>query len=92
MRYLFKKKSGAAGGLIAGVIGGVIGVVVLAKVAIALWPTFVGTNTDVAALTQTDAGTETLQAIWPIVIVVVGIGIAAGAIFWALRKFGVMKI
>lgn len=89
-KFLTKPRQGKMG-LVAGIIGGVIGIVVLAKVAVAMWPTFVGTGTDVAALTQTDAGTETLQAIWPIVIVVVGIGIAAGAIFWALRKFGVMS-
>jgi len=69
----------------------VIGIVVVGTVVAALWGTLAGTDTSIQALTQTDAGTSTLQTMWPIVLVIIGIGIAAGAVMWALRKFNVMK-
>lgn len=91
LKKWFSPKPGAAMSIVGAVVGGVIGIIVLAKLAVALWPTLAATGTDVAALTQTDAGTEMLQGIWPIVLVVVGVGLAAGAIFFVLRKFGVMR-
>ena len=67
-----------------------IGVLVIGTVVVALWPTITGTNTSVAALTQTDTGTKTLQSFWPIIITVVGVGIGAGVILWVLRKFDII--
>jgi hypothetical protein len=65
----------------------IMGVVILGALVVALWPTFVGTDTDVQALVGTDAGTEFLQVVWPIVLIAVGIGLGAGVVFWVLRKF-----
>lgn len=56
-----------------------------------IWPLMVGTDTAVQALTETDSATTTLQTFWPVVLLVGGIGIAAGAIFFVLRRVGVMK-
>lgn len=77
-------------GMIQAVVSVILIVIVLGALIPALWPKFSETATNIAALTQTDAGTETLQSLWPIALVVVGIGIAAGIVFMALHKFGVM--
>jgi len=73
------------------VISVTVGVVVIGAVIVALWPTITGTNTSVQALTQTDAGTTTMKALWPIAIIVIGIGVAAGVVIWACEKFGLMR-
>lgn len=77
-------------GIVKAVIGVMMVVVVLGAAIPALWPTFTGSADDIAALTQTDAGTTMLQTMWPIALVIIGIGIAAGIIFLALREFGII--
>ena len=84
-----KSEVGAFG--VGSIVGVMVGVVVIGTIVVALWDTFVGTDTAVQALVGTDAGTTTLKAMWPIVLVVVGIGVAAGVVMWALRKFGVLN-
>lgn len=75
---------------IGAVISVTIGIVVIGALVVALWPTITGTNTSIQALTQTDAGTTTMKAIWPIALIVIGVGIGAGLIIWAARHFGLM--
>ncbi len=77
--------------MVSGAVVLLIGIVLLAKLVVGLWPTLAETDTDIQALTSTDIGTTSLQTMWPIVLMVVGIGIAVGAIFMALRKSGIMK-
>ena len=72
------------------VISVTVGIVVIGAILVALWPTITGTNTSVQAMTQSDAGTTTLKALWPIAIIVIGIGVAAGVVIWACEKFGLM--
>lgn len=69
-------------------IGGAVGLVILGTVVPVVWPLIAGTDTDIQAMTGTDAGTTTIQAFWPILLVVCGLGIAAGIIYFGLRKFG----
>lgn len=64
--------------------------VVLGALVPVLWPLFVGTDTDVQAMTETDDATVFLQTLWPIILIVVGLGFVAGLVFYALRKFKVM--
>lgn len=52
-----------------------------------LWPMFVGTDTDIQAMTETDDATVFLQTVWPIVLLVMGIGVGAGLIYYGVRKF-----
>jgi hypothetical protein len=74
----------------AGIVGGIVGIVVIGAVVSAMWGTFQSSGTSIAALTQTDAGTTTLKALWPVVIVVGGVGLGVAGIMYALKKFGVM--
>ena len=77
--------------LISGIIVAVILVSILGSVVVAMWPTLLGSNTGIQALTQTDAGTTTLKGVWPIVLVIVGAGVGVGVILFCLKQFGLMK-
>ena len=73
------------------IVGVILLVVVLGAIIPALWPTMTSTDTDIQALNATGStATSFLQTIWPIVLLVIGIGVAAGLVFYALRKFGVL--
>ena len=90
-RFYLDRTKENMNGKMKGILGGIIAIVVLfiviGKAVPALWPSFIGSGTDVAALTQTDAATTTLQDFWPIALLVVGIGIAVGLIFAAIKHF-----
>ena len=85
------------------ILGAIITVaVVLIVIATAfpiVWPMVVtsGYNItgDVAAnvtgMTGTDAGTTTVQGFWPLILLMVGIGIAIGLIVYAIRQFKILK-
>ena len=76
-------------GIIKRIISALLVIAVLGYVLPALWPLMQDT-TD--AITGLSGGTETdiLKAIWPIALIIIGIGIAAGVIFFALKQFGVI--
>jgi hypothetical protein len=75
---------------IAGIVTVAVGVTVVGAIVVALWPTIIGTNTSIQALTQTDVGTKTMQSLWPIVLIGVGVGVSAGLILYILHKMGLM--
>lgn len=77
-------------GMVKQVVAVIVMIVVLGTLIPVLWPMMTDTSADIAALNGTDAGTGFMKTAWPIVLVIIGIGIAAGLIFFALRKFGVM--
>lgn len=54
-------------------IGVVVMFVVIGTIVAALWSTFVGTDTAIQALTETDDATVLLQALWPIALLVAGV-------------------
>lgn len=69
----------------------VLSIVLLGALVPVLWPLFVGTDTDIQAMTETDDATVLFQTIWPIALLVIGVALAAGVVFYALRKFKVMS-
>ena len=75
----------------------VLGVILIAVVIAALLPVLLpllfDSIGDIDAITHEDAGAELalLKTIWPIVVMVIIIGIAAGLVFFALKRFGVIK-
>ena len=71
------------------VIGVILVIIVLGALLPVLWPMLVDTDTDIQAIEGGGAITGFLQAMWPIALIVVGIGIGAGIIYYALKKFGV---
>lgn len=75
------------------VLGVILIAVVVGTLLPVLLPLLFDTIGEVDAITHEDAGAELtlLQTIYPIVIMVIIIGIAAGLVFFALRRFGVIK-
>lgn len=80
-----------AGGLIGGIIVAIVLVAVAAKVVVAMWPTLIGANTDIQALTQTDAGTTVMKALSPIWIIVAGAAIGLGVLMYILDRMGILN-
>lgn len=78
------------GGLAKGLITGVIAIVILGALIPVLFPLITDSDTAIQALTGTDDGTVMLQTIWPILLVICGIGIPVGVLFFALRKFEII--
>lgn len=77
--------------LLVGMIGIVVVLLIIGTTFPILWPMVTGEVTDnITAMAGTDAGTTTFQAFWPVVLLVVGIGLAVGLIVYGLRKFGLM--
>lgn len=87
-RYL--AVDGQRGNIIQVVLAVMIVVVVIGAAIPVVWPIFVGTDTDIQAMTETDDATVFFKAIWPIALLVLGLSIGAGVIFWSLRKMGVI--
>jgi hypothetical protein len=85
LRKQLKEQYGIS--IVKGLVTGAVGLVVIGAILPALWPTIVGSGTSIAALTQTDAGTVTMKAIWPITIIIVGIGAGIMAIMYVIKKF-----
>ena len=78
-------------GLLVGLIGIVVVLIVIGTAFPILWPMVTGAVTDnITAMTGTDAGTTTFISFWPVVLLVVGLGIAVGIVVFALRKFGLL--
>lgn len=72
------------------VIGVVLVIVVLGALLPVLWPMLTDTDTNIQAIEGGGVVTDFLQAMWPVALIVVGIGIAAGLVMYALKKFGVI--
>lgn len=75
----------AGGGILGALIGLVVVIMVVARAFPVLWPVAANTS-EIDAMSGTDAGTTTFQSIWPIVLIIGGIGIAVMAIMWIVRK------
>lgn len=77
------------------ILGAIITVaVVLIVIATAfpiVWPMVVAAGGNITAMTGTDAGTTTVQGFWPLIMLMVGIGIAIGLVVYAVRQFRIMK-
>ena len=77
-------------GLLISLIGIIVVLLVLGSAVPVLWPMAAATADNISAMTGTDAGTTTIQAFWPVILLVVGLGMAVGLIVFALRKFGLL--
>ena len=80
--------------MIKSAIGVVLVIVVLGALLPVLLPLFFATGADIETVATNSSyaayGAPVLGTMWPIVLLVIVLGIAAGLIFWALRKFGVI--
>ncbi len=56
-----------------------------------LWPIVITATVQVDNMTGTDVGTTTFQAFWPIVLLLVGLGVAVGLIVYAVKRFGLLS-
>lgn len=77
-------------GILVTLIGVVITLIVLAYAIPELWPVLTTASENITSMSGTDTGTSMIQAFWPIILMVVGLGLAAGLIVYALKKFNVM--
>lgn len=76
-------------GILKGLIVVAVVLVVLGSAIPVLWPLVTGTTANITSMAGTDSGTELIQAFWPIIILVIGLGIAVGLIMYGLKKFGI---
>ena len=73
------------------VVSLVVGIVVIGILITNLWPVITTTAAaNVSGLTGTDAGTTFLVAFWPVVLVMAGIAVGVGVVYWILRETNVM--
>lgn len=83
--------SGMKGGIMTAIIVVALVLIVLGALIPVLWPMLQDTQTDISALNATgSASTAFLQSMWPIALLVVGLGIVVAIILYALKRFGVM--
>ena len=78
-------------GLLYALITVAVVLIVIATAFPIIWPMVTSAGANITAMTGTDAGTTTIQGFWPLIMLVVGIGIAIGLIMYGLRKFGVLS-
>jgi len=88
--WLAERLPGEEGGILRGVLLTVLTIVILGAVLPALWPMMTDTSADIAAINGTDTATAFLKTGWPIAILVIGVGVVAALVFFALRQFGVI--
>ena len=76
--------------ILVGIIGVVVVLIVLGATVPVIWPLATTYSANITSMTGTDTGTLIMVALWPIVLLMVGIGVAIGAVMFALKKFGIM--
>jgi len=81
--------------MIKSAIGVVLVIMVLGILLPTVLPLMLDTDTDIQAFAidadYADLGAPLFGTIWPIVMIVVMIGIAAGVVFFALKRFNVIN-
>lgn len=83
--------SGMKGGIMTAIIVVALVLIVLGALIPVLWPMLQATQTDIDALNATgSSSTAFLQSMWPVALLVVGLGIVVAIILYALRRFGVL--
>lgn len=82
---------GMKGGIMTAIVIIALVLIVLGALIPVLWPMLQDTQTDIDALNATGStSTAFLQNMWPIVLLVVGLGIVVALILYALKRFGVL--
>lgn len=77
------------GSVLGGVVLIIITIVVLGTLIPVLWPMMTDTTTSIAALNGTDTATTFLKTGWPIILLLIGLAIVVGLIYFSLRQFGI---
>jgi len=78
------------GSILTAIVVVALALIVLGALIPALWPMLQATSGNITAIPGTDTPTVFLKAMWPVAILVTGLGIVIAIILYALRKFGVM--
>lgn len=82
---------GMRGGIMTAIIVVALVLIVLGALIPVLWPMLQATQTDIDALNATGSvSTAFLQNMWPVALLVVGLGIVIAIILYALKRFGVL--
>lgn len=76
--------------LLGAIVTVVVVIIALSRAIPILWPMATEASGNITAMTGTDAGTTTIQAFWPLILLLVGLGIAIGLVIYALKKFNVL--
>jgi hypothetical protein len=90
-RRFSRRGGGRRGGMMSLVIGALVVIIVLGALIPVLWPSFIGTLTDIAAVNGTDTGTVFMKAMWPIGVLLIAIGIGVALLFYALGRTGLLR-
>ena len=77
-------------GILIAIISVSIVLIVIATAFPIVWPMVTSASTNISSMVGTDVGTTTVQGFWPLILLVVGIGIAVGLIMYGLKKFQIM--
>ena len=70
-----------------GLLAVMITLIVLGSAIPVLWPLIASSGENITAMTGTDQGPVFIQTFWPIVLMLIGLGIAVGLIIFAIKKF-----
>jgi hypothetical protein len=72
------------------VLGVAVTLVVMGALVPVLWPLIIASNTNIQNIAGSDSATAFLKALWPVLLIIVALGVAGGLVFYVLRKFGVI--
>lgn len=75
--------------LLSGLLGVVIIMLVMSYAVPVLWPLVVTASANVTAMSGSDGGTTIMKALWPVALLMVGLGVGIGLIIFALRQLDV---
>ena len=78
-------------GILVAIITVSVVLIVIATAFPIVWPMVTAASSNITAMTGTDAGTTTVQGFWPLILLVVGIGIAIGLIMYGLKRFQIIS-
>lgn len=86
--FLVGQTGAMGGGLLSALLGVVITLAILGAAIPVLWPIAANT-TAIDAMSGTDQGTAMIQTFWPIVLLVIGLGLVVGLVIYGMRRFKV---
>lgn len=77
--------------LLIALVGTIAVLIVMGYAIPILWPLATTASANITAMSGTDAGTSTVKAFYPIVMVIVGLGMGVGIIIFGLKKLGLLS-
>jgi hypothetical protein len=81
---------GQDGNILRGILLVVLTIVILGALIPVVWPLMQDSTAAVGNITGSDPATIFLKTLYPVAILVVGFGIVAALIFFALKSFGIV--